>query len=270
MPSLSSSVKSRSLPVRDSTNAGMSAMCSEAWRIQSSWRCSGSIPCSLALRVRRWIAPWSAPLPCRLTPEAGGGVGDLDVALRPFRDEVPRRALDPGVLPLVSVDLHPDAEAVPQEPRELRPVGGAGGLLPGEQRVSVERPPLAVVMGPGEVEDHAVGMKVGVVGACRPVLEEGAHDVGRNDLHAAPVLADPGVAAVGADDVRERDPDRVVVGFLDFRPEIGRGDGPQGGDRLVGVEGDVVGRAASLAAGVLGELCAGPWIETVVELVEIG
>ena len=53
--------------------------------------------------------------------EAGGGVVDLDVALRPLLHQIPRRAPDPGVLPLVSVDFHLDAEAVAQEPGEFRP-----------------------------------------------------------------------------------------------------------------------------------------------------
>ena len=60
------------------------------------------------------------------------------------------------------------------------------------------------------------------------------------------------------------------MGLLQLSPQLRRRDRPEGGDRLVGVEDQVVARAALAAPGVPRELLPGGGMEAVVEKVEAG
>ena len=203
-------------------------------------------------------------------PEPRRRAVDLRVALRPFPDQFLRGLPDAGVLPLLSVHLHRDAEPRAQQPGELGPVHRAGRLLPGEQRMPVQRAPLPVMVGAGDVEDHAVGVEMRVVRPCRAVPEQRRREVGGDRLDRPFPVADPGIRAVPEHDVLQRHSHRVVMGLLDPFTEIGRRDRPEGGDRLVGVEEEVVARAALRAPGVPRQLLPGGGMEAVVEKVEVG
>ena len=147
---------------------------------------------------------------------AGGGVGDVDVALRPVLDQPLGNAGDPRVGVLLAVHLHLDAEPFAQEPGDLGAVDRAGGLLPAIERAAMDRAVAAVVMRPGDVQDHAMGVEVGIARAGRAMLEERRHEVGRDDPDVAVPVADPGVAAMLPDGVGERRAHRVVVRVLDL------------------------------------------------------
>ena len=133
----------------------------------------------------------------------------------------------------------------------------------------MERPPFAIVMGAGDIEDHAVGVKVGIVGAGRPMLKHRGHDVGGKNLDLAVLVTNSGVAAEFPDGVFERGADRVVVGPFDLAAKLVGRHCPEGGDGLVGVEGKIVGRTAVRTSGVACELLAGDRMISVVEFVEV-
>ena len=103
----------------------------------------------------------------------------------------------------------------------------------------VQRPVPAVGMGPGGIEDDAMGMELGIVVPARAVLEHRARDIGRQHFYLAVPIADPGMAAMAQHRLFQGHPRGLVVRALDLRTQFGIGDGPQGGDALVGAEGQI-------------------------------
>ena len=182
-----------------------------------------------------------------------------------------RDAGEPGVLAIL---LHAEAEALLQAPGQGIAVEGAGRLHPGVDRVLVQRPVLAVGMGPGGIEDDAMGMELGIVVTARAVLEHRGGDIGRQHFYLAPLVADTGVADAGKAAMAQHrlfqgGPRGIVVRPLDLRPQFGIGDRPQGRDALVGAEGQVETGRAPLAAGIAGQPAAAVRGEAAVEAMEI-
>ena len=91
-------------------------------------------------------------------------------------------------------------------------------------------------------------MELGISVAARMVLKGRAEDVAGHHLRPAPSAA--GIGAVRAGDVLERPAHRVVVAGFNLPSQPRRGNGPKGADALVGAEGDVYSRGATLAVRV--------------------
>ena len=171
--------------------------------------------------------------------------------------QVFRHPRDAGELSVLAVLFHAEAEALLQVPGQGIAVEGAGRLHPGIDRMLVQRPVLAVGMGPGGIEDDAMGMQLGIVVPARAVLEHRARDIGRQHLDLAVPVA-RGLR------MRVKPQWRITVSSRAARaaslwarsisrPQFGIGDRPQGGDALVGAEGQVETGRAPLAAGIAGQ-----------------
>ena len=212
-------------------------------------------------RARRVAFHLEAHVLCR--------IDDGRAPLRPVCGKVFRNPYDARELSLPAVLLHADTEAPVQVPGEGIAVDRARRLDPAVDRVLMQGTPLAVLMGPGCVEDQAVGVELRVVVAAGAVLEHGRGHIGGQRLDRTVRVADAGVAAVAEDRLFQRHTRRVVVGLLDLAAQAGIGDGPQGGDALVRAEGHVETGRAPLAAGVARELARAVGRKTVIEAVEL-
>ena len=148
--------------------------------------------------------------------------------------------------------LHADPEACSQMPGKTAAVDRTGCFSPAVERVLVQRPEFAVLVGAGDVQDGAVGMQVRVAGAALTVLPHPRYDVGEH--HFLTVSAMTGGGAVTPHGELERVSGRIVVGALDVGAELRPRDGPERGDALVGAEGEVEAGGAVLLARVLREL----------------
>ena len=198
-----------------------------------------------------------------------GRLDDRRPALRPVSGQVFRHPRDAGELSVLAVLFHAEAEALLEVPGQGVAVEGAGRLHPGIDRMLVQRPVPAVGMGPGGIEDDAMGMQLGIVVPARAVLEHRARDIGRQHLDLALPVADPGIAAMAQHRLFQGHPRGLVVRPLDLRPQFGIGDRPQGGDALVGAEGQVEAGRAPVAAGIPGQPAAAVRGEAAVEPMEI-
>ena len=198
-----------------------------------------------------------------------GGALNRRTPLRPVRREVFRHACDPGELPVPAVLLQGETEALLKVPGEGIAVDRARRFHPTIDRVLMERPPLAVLVRPGGIEDHAVGVKLRVVVPAGAVLEHRRHEIRRQNLNLPAAVADAGPGTVPEHRLFQRHPRGIVVGLLDLTAQLGIGDGPQGRHALVGREGHVEAWRALPAAGVPGEPARAVRREAVIEAVEV-
>ena len=156
-----------------------------------------------------------------------------------------------------------------QAPGECIAVDCPRRLHPGVDRVLVQRPVLAAPVGPGGIEDHAVGMQLRVVVPAGAMLEHRRRDIGRQHLDLAVPVTDTGIGAMAQHRLLQCYTRGIVMRPLDLRTQLGIGDRPQGRDALVGAEGQVETGGAPLAARVLCELASGVRCEAVVQPVEV-
>ena len=156
-----------------------------------------------------------------------------------------------------------------QAPGECIAVDRPRRLHPAVDRVLVQRPVLAVPVCPGSIEDHAMGMKLGVVVPAGAMLEHRGGYVSRQDLDIAVPVTDAGIPAMAQHRLFQCYTRRIVMCLLDLRTQPGVGDRPQSRDALVGAEGHVETRRTALAAGVLCELASGVRCEAVIQPVEV-
>ena len=103
-----------------------------------------------------------------------------------------------------------------QAPRQRIAVDGPRRLHPGVDRVLMQRPVLAVPVCPGGIEDHAVGVKLGVVIPAGAVLEHRCRDIGRQHLDPAVPITDAGVGAMAQHRLFQRYASRIVMRVLDL------------------------------------------------------
>ena len=183
--------------------------------------------------------------------------------------ELFRNAVDPGELPVPAILLDREAETLTQVPGERIAVNRARRLRPTIDRVLVKRPPLAVLLRPRGIEDHAVGVELGIVVPAGAVLEHGRRDVGGQHLDPPVCVADAGPAAMAEHRLFQRNPGRVVVRLFDLTAQARIGDGPQRGNALVGGERHVEAGRAPFAAGVPGQLARPVRGDAVIEAVEL-
>ena len=165
-------------------------------------------------------------------------------------DQVLGHACDTGELSILAVLFHADAEALLQAPGQGIAVNRPRRLHPGVDRVLMQRPELAVPVGPGGIEDHAVGMQLRVVVPAGSMLEHRGCDIGGQHLDIAVPVADAGIGAMAQHRFFQRYTRRIVMRPLDLRSQLGIGDCPQGGDTLVRAEGQVETCRAPLATGI--------------------
>ena len=137
-------------------------------------------------------------------------------ALRPVSDQVPGHACDADEFSILAVLFHADAEAFLQAPGECIAVDRPRRLHPGVDRVLVQCPVLAVPVCPGGIEDHAVGVKLGVVIPAGAVLEHRCRDIGRQHLDIAVPVTDTGVGAMAQHRLFQRYASRIVMRVLDL------------------------------------------------------
>ena len=138
-------------------------------------------------------------------------------ALRPVSDQVLGHACDTRELSILAVLFHADAETILQAPGECIAVDCPRRLHPGVDRVLMQRPVLAVPVCPGGIEDHAVGMQLGVVIPAGAVLEHRCRDIGRQHFDLAVPVTDTGVGAMAQHRLLQRYPRRIVMRPLDLR-----------------------------------------------------
>ena len=199
-----------------------------------------------------WNTELSRPRHDRLAP------------LRPVAQQILRHALDARELGVRPVLLHAHPETVPQVPGEIGAEHGARGLLPAVHGVLMVCPALAVIMGPGEVEDGAMDMELGIVLPAGAVGKSSAHQVrGHRPLDA--VLGDTRIAAIAEHRVLQSRARGGHRHAFDLGPHIRLGDGPQRGDALVHREGHVDARGAFVAARPLHQLARAVGGEAVVK-----
>ena len=137
-------------------------------------------------------------------------------ALRPLPDQVFGHACDTRELSILPVLFHADAEALLQAPGECIAVDCPRRLHPSVDRVLVKRPVLAVPVCPGRIEDHAVGVKLGVVVPAGAMLEHCRRDIGRQHLDIAVPVTDAGIGAMAQHRFFQRYPSRIVMRVLDL------------------------------------------------------
>ena len=220
-------------------------------------------PCDLVRRrcTRRVALDRKAHLP--------GRFDNRRPALRPVSDQVLGHACDTRELSILAVLFHADAEALLQAPGKCIAVGRSRRLHPGVDRVLVQRPVLAVPVCPGRIEDHAVGMQLRVVIPAGAMLEHRRRYIGRQHFDLAVPVTDTGIGAMTQHCLLQRYPSSIVMRPLDLRSQLGIGDRPQGGNTLVGAEGQVETGRAPLAARVLCEFAPAAWGKAVVQPVEV-
>ena len=129
-------------------------------------------------------------------------------------------------------------------------------------------PVLAVVMGPGEVEERAMDMQLGIVLTAGAVGKCGAHQVRRRRPLDA-VLGDTRIAAIAEHRVLQSRAGGGHRHAFDLGPHTGLGDGPQRGDALVHREGHIDARGAFVAARPLHQLARPVGGEAVVKALEV-
>ena len=184
-------------------------------------------------------------------------------------DQIFGHACDPRELSILAVLFHADAEALLQAPGQGIAVDCPRRLHPGVDRVLMQRPVLAVPVCTGGIEDHAVGMKLGVVVPAGSMLEHRRRYIGRQHLDIAIPVTDAGIGAMAQHRFFQCYTRGIVMRLLDLRTQPGVGDRPQGGDALVGGEGHVETRRTALAASILCEFSSGVRCEAVVQPVEV-
>ena len=133
----------------------------------------------------------------------------------------------------------------------------------------VQRPVLAVPVCPGGIEDHAVGMQLGVVVPAGAMLKHRGRDIGRQHFDLAVPVTDTGIGAMPQHRFLQRYASRIVMRPVDLRTQLGIGDGPQGRDALVRAEGHVETRRTALAAGIAREFATAVRSEAVIQPVEV-
>ena len=141
-------------------------------------------------------------------------------ALRPVSDQVVRYACDPRELSILPILFHADAEALLQAPGHCIAVDRSRRLHPGVDRVLVQRPVLAVPVGPGGIEDHAVGMKLRVVVPAGAMLEHRCGYIGGQHLDPAVPVTDAGIGAMAQHRLFQRYTSRIVMRPLDLRTQF--------------------------------------------------
>ena len=137
-------------------------------------------------------------------------------ALRPVSDQVLGHACDTRELSILAVLFHADAETILQAPGECIAVNRPRRLHPGVDRVLMQRPVLAVPVCPGGIEDHAVGMQLGVVIPAGAVLEHRCRDIGRQHFDLAVPVTDTGIGAMPQHCFLQRYASRIVMRVLDL------------------------------------------------------
>ena len=103
-----------------------------------------------------------------------------------------------------------------QAPGECIAVDRSRRLHPGVDRVLMQCPVLAVPVCPGGIEDHTVGMKLGVVVPAGSMLEHRCRDIGRQHLDIAVPVTDTGVGAMPQHCFLQRYASRIVMRVLDL------------------------------------------------------
>ena len=167
--------------------------------------------------------------------------------LRPVAQQILRHAGDARELGVRPVLFHTNPETVPQVPGEVGAEHGARGLLPAIHGILVVRPVLAVIMGPGEVEESAMDMELGIVLTAGAVGEGGPHQVRRHRPLDA-VLGDTRIAAIAEHRVLQSRARGGHRHAFDLGAHTGICDGPQRGDALVHRKRHVDARGAFVAA----------------------
>ena len=182
---------------------------------------------------------------------------ELGAPLAPCLLQVRVHLADAAELALGPVALHGDAEAFLHDVGEMAPECGTGGLLPGIERVAVQRPELSIAMRPDGIEDRRMDMQLRVAFARGAVQERRRQHVAGLDAAIHPCLADARGRAMPEYGLVEGAARGVDHGAFDllavFRSRRGR---PVRRYRLVGREGDVEAGRTLFGACVLHERCA--------------
>ena len=126
------------------------------------------------------------------------------------------QACDTRELSILAVLFHADAEAFLQAPGQRIAIDRSRRLHPGVDRVLVKRPVLAVPVCPGGIEDHAVGVKLGVVVPAGAMLEHCRRDIGGKHFDLAVPVTDAGIGAMAQHRFFQRYPSCIVVRVLDL------------------------------------------------------
>ena len=178
---------------------------------------------NLRIIVRRLAGPCDLVRRCRPRSVAldrkahlPGGVDNRCPALRPVSDQVLGHACNTRELSILAVLFHADAETILQAPGECIAVNRPRRLHPGVDRVLMQRPVLAVPVCPGGIEDHAVGMQLGVVIPAGAVLEHRCRDIGRQHFDLAVPVTDTGIGAMPQHRFLQRYASRIVMRVLDL------------------------------------------------------
>ena len=145
-----------------------------------------------------------------------GRFDNRGTALGPVSDQVLGHACDPRELSILAILFHADAEAFLQAPSERIAVDRSRRLHPGVDRVLMQRPVLAVPVCPGGIEDHAVGMQLGVVVAAGAMLEHRRRYIGGQHLDIAVPVTDTGIGAMAHHGFLQRYASRIVMRVLDL------------------------------------------------------
>ena len=164
-------------------------------------------------------------------------------------------SVDADVFSVAAMAFRLEAKTLLQVPGQRRLVDRTGCLVPGVDRLGVQRSPVAVI-GERGVEDDAMGVQLRVAGARRSVLEHGGHDLGGQDLERASVRPVPRQRGVLPDDEVERRADRIVVRFREFVVEFAVRHCPECAHGLVGAEGYIECRRPVWPVDALVELVA--------------
>ena len=141
-------------------------------------------------------------------------------------DQIVGQACDARELSILPVLFHADAEAFLQAPGEGIAVGRSRRLHPGVDRVLMQRSVLAVPVGPGGIEDHAVGMQLGVVVPAGAMLEHRCRDIGGQHFDPAVPVTNAGIGAMAQHRLFQRYADGIVMSLLYLRTQVGVGDRP--------------------------------------------
>ena len=137
-------------------------------------------PCDLVRRrcPRRVALDRKAHLP--------GRFDNRRPALRPVTDQVPGHACDTRELSILPILFDADAETLLEAPGQRIAVDRSRRLHPGIDRVLMQRPVLAVPVCPGRIEDHAMGVKLGVVVPAGSMLEHRCRDMSAGSTSISP------------------------------------------------------------------------------------
>ena len=137
-----------------------------------------------------------------------------------------RDARDAREFALPAVLFHDDAETLLQVPGQGIAVDGARRLHPAIDRMLMQRPPFAVPLRPGRIEDHAMGMKLRIVVPAGAVLKQGGGNVGRQHLDLAVPVTNTGPGEVPQHRLFQRRSRRIVMRLFDLRTQLGIGYSP--------------------------------------------